>query len=77
MTDVLPNIYLNFRFFRGGGANYFTNLRARYTRDRKKLQKARVSGSGSDDVAKVKDEVDDMFFFLSWLDPFYKPRKTS
>jgi len=25
----------------------------------------------------VKDEVEDMFFFLSRLDPFYKTRKTS
>ena len=32
---------------------------------------------GSEDVSKVKDEVEDMFFYLAWLDPFYKPRKTS
>jgi len=25
----------------------------------------------------MKDEVEDMFLFLAWLDPFYKPRKTS
>ena len=37
----------------------------------------KVSGSGSEDVSKVKDEVEDMFYFLAWLDPFYKPRKTS
>jgi len=56
---------------------YFTNLRTRYTLDRKKLQQAKVSGSGCDDVSKMKDEVEDMFLFLAWLDPFYKPRKTS
>lgn len=72
-----PTFTLTFVFLGEEAQNYFTNLRARYTRDRKKLQKARVSGSGSDDVAKVTDEVDDMFLFLSWLDPFYKPRKTS
>ena len=72
-----PTFTLTFVFLGEEAQNYFTNLRAGYTRDRKKSQKARVSGSGSDDVAKVKDEVDDMFLFLSWLDPFYKPRKTS
>ncbi|XP_074634578.1 uncharacterized protein LOC141893102 isoform X3 [Acropora palmata] len=35
---------------------YFTNLRTRYTRDRKKLKKVKVSGTGSEDVSKVKDE---------------------
>ena len=37
----------------------------------------KVSGTGSEDVSQVKDEVEDMFYFLAWLDPFYKPRKTS
>ena len=68
---------LTFVFLVEETQNYFTNLRTRYTRDRKKLQNAKVSGSGSDHAAKVKDEVEDMFLFLSWLDPFYKPRKTS
>ena len=54
----------------------FTNLRTRYSRDRKKLKQAKVSGSGSDGVSKVKDEAGDMFPYLAWLDPFYKPRKT-
>ena len=68
---------LTFVFLVEETQNYFTNLRTRYTRHRKKLQNAKVSGSGSDHAAKVKDEVEDMFLFLSWLDPFYKPRKTS
>ena len=68
---------LTFVFLVEGTQNYFTNLRTRYTCHRKKLQNAKVSGSGSDHAAKVKDEVEDMFLFLSWLDPFYKPRKTS
>lgn len=25
----------------------------------------------------MTDEIEDMFFYLAWLDPFYKPRKTS
>ena len=54
----------------------FTNLRTRYSRDRKKLKQSKVSGSGSDGVSKVKDEAGDMFPYLAWLDPFYKPRKT-
>ena len=54
----------------------FTNLRTRYSRDRKKLKQAKVSGSGADGVSKVKDEAGDMFPYLAWLDPFYKPRKT-
>lgn len=37
----------------------------------------KVSESGSEGVTKVKEEVDDMFPFLAWLDPFYRPRKTS
>ena len=40
---------------------YFTNLRMRYTCDKKKLKKVRVSDSGSEDVSKVKDEVEDVF----------------
>ena len=28
-------------------------------------------------MSKAKDEVEDMFLFLAWFDPFYKPRKTS
>lgn len=50
-TITLPFLFLG----EIGAQNYFTNLRTRCTRDRKKLQK--VSSSGSDDVAKVKDEV--------------------
>ena len=56
---------------------YFTNLRTRYTRDRKKVKKVKVSGTGSEEIEKANDSVDDMFYFLTWLDPFYKPRKTS
>ena len=37
----------------------------------------KVSGTGAEDLSKVKDEVEDIFFFLAWLDPFYRPRKTS
>ena len=54
----------------------FTNLRTRYSRDRKKLKQAKVSGSGSDGVSKVKDEAGDMVPYLAWFDPFYKARKT-
>jgi hypothetical protein len=41
------------------------------------MKEVKVSGTGADDVSEVKDEVEDMFYFLTWLDPFYKPRKTS
>ena len=40
------------------------------------LKKAKVSGSGSDGVSKVKDEAGYMVPKLAWFDPFYKPRKT-
>ena len=55
----------------------FTNLRTRYSRDRKKLKQAKASGSGSDGVSKVKDEAGDMVPYLAWFDPFYKARKTT
>ena len=40
------------------------------------VKKAKVSGSGSDGVSKVKDEAEDMVPYLAWFDPFYKARKT-
>ena len=55
----------------------FTNLQTRYSRHQKKLIQAKVSGSGSDGVSKVKDEAGDLFPYLAWLNPFSKPRKTS
>ena len=61
--------------FSGAEANQCLQIYERDNRDRKKLKQAKVSGSGSEGVSNVKDEARDMFPYLAWLDPFYKPRK--
>ena len=63
--------------FRGRGQVVTYKFKNKVQPRQEKLQNAKVSGSGNESVSKVKEEVDDMFPFLVWLDPFYKPRKPS
>lgn len=55
----------------------FKNLRNRYSRDKKKLQGAKVSGTDTKSVNEVKSETSDMFAYLAWLDDYIKPRRSS
>ena len=71
-TDIICAVLLS-----GNEAkSLFTNLRNRYSRDKKKGTKANVSATGMESVSKVKEEQSDIFPYLKWLDTFYKPRKT-
>ena len=55
----------------------FQNLRNRYARDKKKLQKARKSGTGTESVKEVENGVHYMYHFLKWLDPYVVSRQSS
>ena len=55
----------------------FKNLRNRYSRDKKKIKAARVSGTDTNSVTEVKDESSEMYSFLSWLDPYVQPRSSA
>ncbi|XP_044171688.1 uncharacterized protein LOC122956018 [Acropora millepora] len=55
----------------------FQYLRNKYSRDKKKIEGKKVSGSSTDEVREAKVEASEMYSFLSWLDPYVQPRKTS
>lgn len=52
-------------------------MRNRYARDKKKLQKASKSGTGTESVKEVENDVHYMYHFLMWLDPYVVPRQSS
>lgn len=54
----------------------FQNLRNRYSRDKKRIKSQKVSGKGSQDVEKAKQQSSELFKFLRWLDTYIKPRKS-
>jgi hypothetical protein len=59
---------MNHQFFIGKYAeNAFKNLRNRYTRDKKKIQGVKVSGTDIESVNDVKSETSEMFPYLAWL----------
>ena len=55
----------------------FQYLRNKYSRDKKKIEGKKVSGSSTDEVREAKVEASEMYSFLSWLDPYVQPRKNS
>ena len=55
----------------------FRNLRSRYSRDRKKLNSSKVSGTGTDSVTNAKRETSELFPYLEWLEPYIKPRQST
>ena len=55
--------------------NAFRNLRNRYSRDKKKIN--RSSGSGADAVKTAKKEASELFSYLEWLDPYVQQRNSS
>ncbi|XP_067048647.1 uncharacterized protein [Acropora muricata] len=55
----------------------FQYLRNKYSRDKKKIEGKKVSGSSTDEVREAKVEASEIYSFLSWLDLYVQPRKTS
>ncbi|XP_067023973.1 uncharacterized protein [Acropora muricata] len=55
------------------------NLRNRYTRDKNKIKKAKVSGTGTgtDSVTDAKRETSELFPFLEWLEPYIQLRNST
>lgn len=51
-------------------------MRNRYSREKKKIRKVKVSGTGLQEVDEVKSELSDLFPYLQWLEPYIKERKT-
>ena len=43
---------------------YFRNMRNKYSREKKKLGKAKVSGAGQDDVTEAKKDLSEMYPYL-------------
>ena len=65
-------------FFSGKEAETaFRNLRNRYSRDRKKIKNAKVSGTGTDSVTDAKRETSELFLYLEWLEPYIQPRSST
>ena len=58
-------------------SRWFKNLRNRYSRDKKKVQNVKVSGTDTQSVKDAKSETSDMYMFLAWLDPYAQPRRSS
>ena len=54
----------------------FRYLRNRYAVDKKKIGEKKVSGAGAKDVEEAKVNTSDLYAFMTWLDPYVKPRKT-
>ena len=55
----------------------FRNLRNRYSRDKKKIKNAKVSGTGTDSVTDAKRETSELFLYLEWLEPYIQPRSST
>ena len=65
-------------FFKGKEAETaFRNLRNRYSRDKKKIKSAKVSGTGTDSVTDAKRETSKLFLYLEWLEPYIQPRNST
>ena len=54
----------------------FTNLRNKYSRDKKKIESKKVSGAGAEEVKEAVKETSEIFPFLQWLEPYIQPRRT-
>ena len=54
----------------------FTNLRNKYSRDKKKIESKKVSGAGTDEVTQAVKETSEIHPFMKWIEPYIKPRKT-
>lgn len=57
--------------------NAFRNLRNRYSRDKKKIKRSKVSGTGADAVKTAKKEASELFSYLEWLEPYVQQRISS
>ena len=48
----------------------FTNLRSKYTRDKKNIDGKKVSGAGTDEVTQAVKEASEIYPFMKWLEPY-------
>lgn len=55
----------------------FRNLRNGYSRDKKEVRNAMVSGTGTDSVTDAKRETSELFLYLEWLEPYIQPRSST
>lgn len=55
----------------------FRNLRNGYSRDKKGVRNATVSGTGTDSVTDAKRETSEFFLYLEWLEPYIQPRSNT
>ena len=55
----------------------FRNLRNGYSRDKKGVRNATVSGTGTDSVTDAKRETSELFLYLEWLEPYIQPRSST
>lgn len=55
----------------------FKNLRNRYSRDKKKVHSAQVSGTDTQSVVAAKQQTGELYSFLAWLEPYIQPRRSS
>lgn len=54
----------------------FSNLRTRYSKDKKRIKEKKVSGTSRDDVNEEKGEPSELFSYLTWLDEYVHPRRS-
>ena len=59
------------------GRKRINNLRNRYSRDRKKVHNAQVSGTDTQSVVDAKQQTSELYSFLAWLEPYIQPRWSS
>lgn len=51
-------------------------MRNKFSREKKKLGKAKVSGAGRDDLTEVKKDLCENYPYMQWLEPYIVERKT-
>ena len=51
----------------------FTNLRNKYSRDKKKIESKKVLGVGIDEVTQAVKEASEIYPFMKWLEPYIEP----
>ena len=52
------------------------NLRNKYGRDKKKLQKAKRSGTGTASVKQAEKDISEMYPYLQQVEPYVQPSQS-
>lgn len=77
LCSLLDVFIFSKNFIGDEASRLFLNLRNKYSRDKKRMDVSKKSGSSSQGVQQAKQESSELYKYLAWLDPYVQQRKTS